>query len=72
MQFAEAADAVAAYASLDATVFQGRLLHILPGNRPPPSKEVKQLTFQFGYHRLRNLWFEVTLLSFTNSIDHRG
>ena len=25
-----------AYAALDGTVFQGRLLHVLPGHRPPP------------------------------------
>jgi multiple RNA-binding domain-containing protein 1 len=32
--FASSADAVAAHAALDASIFQGRLIHILPGNRP--------------------------------------
>ncbi len=36
-QFESAADAVAAQAALDRSVFQGRLLHILPGQRPPPA-----------------------------------
>ena len=36
-QFESAADAVAAHAALDRSVFQGRLLHILPGQRPPPA-----------------------------------
>lgn len=35
-QFAEPSDAVDAHAALDGTVFQGRLLHVLPGHRPPP------------------------------------
>jgi multiple RNA-binding domain-containing protein 1 len=32
--FAEPAHAVEAYQALDASIFQGRLLHVLPGNRP--------------------------------------
>ena len=38
-QFESPADAVAAHAALDRSVFQGRLLHILPGQRPPPPPE---------------------------------
>ncbi len=38
-QFESPADAVAAHAALDRSVFLGRLLHILPGQRPPPPPE---------------------------------
>lgn len=38
VQFTNAVDAVAAHAALDAKVFQGRLLHVLPGHRPPQPK----------------------------------
>lgn len=38
VQFVNAAEAVAAHAAEDAKPFQGRLLHILPGHRPPPSR----------------------------------
>jgi multiple RNA-binding domain-containing protein 1 len=34
VSFAAPADAVAAYQALDASIFQGRLIHVLPGNRP--------------------------------------
>ncbi len=38
VQFVDAEAAVAAHAAEDAKPFQGRLLHILPGHRPPPSR----------------------------------
>lgn len=41
VQFVEAGDAVAAHAALDRAIFQGRLLHILPAQRPPPAAEPK-------------------------------
>ncbi len=41
-QFAEPADAVDAHISLDGTVFQGRLLHMLPGHRRPPGPAEKE------------------------------
>lgn len=43
-QFAEPSDAVDAHAALDGTVFQGRLLHVLPGHRPPPKPTDKEGT----------------------------
>lgn len=39
----DAGDAVAAHAALDRAIFQGRLLHILPGQRPPPAAEPEQV-----------------------------
>jgi RNA recognition motif-containing protein len=38
-RFAEPQSAVAAHAALDGSIFQGRLLHVLPGREPPPPKE---------------------------------
>ena len=38
VQFVNADEAVAAHAAEDAKPFQGRLLHILPGHRPPSSR----------------------------------
>lgn len=43
VQFAAPEDAVKAHAELDASIFMGRLLHILPGKRPPPPPEAAQL-----------------------------
>ena len=43
VQFVEAGDAVAAHAAMDRSTFQGRLLHILPGQRPPPPAEPEQV-----------------------------
>lgn len=37
--FANSQSAVDAHASLDGSIFMGRLLHILPGERPPPPPE---------------------------------
>ena len=34
VSFVSPVDAVAAYEALDASIFQGRLIHVLPGNRP--------------------------------------
>jgi hypothetical protein len=34
VSFVSAEDAVAAFNTLDASIFQGRLIHVLPGNRP--------------------------------------
>ena len=42
-QFAEPANAVAAHAGLDRAIFQGRLLHILPGQRPPPAPDAERV-----------------------------
>eukprot|EP00887_Chlorella_sp_A99_P005214 scaffold1.g5214.t1 len=36
VQYSDPGDAVAARAELDGAPFQGRLLHVLPGKRPPP------------------------------------
>ncbi len=38
VQFAEAADALAAKGALDGSIFQGRLLHVLPAHRAPPPR----------------------------------
>ena len=35
VQYADPGSAVAAHAALDGSIFQGRLLHILPARRPP-------------------------------------
>ncbi|PRW58148.1 Multiple RNA-binding domain-containing 1 [Chlorella sorokiniana] len=39
VQFADPQDAVKAHAELDGSIFQGRLIHILPGKRPPAPAE---------------------------------
>lgn len=36
VQFTSPQDAVAAHEQLDGSIFMGRLLHVLPGKRPPP------------------------------------
>ena len=37
--FASAGDAAAAYTALDASIFQGRLIHVLPGKRPQTARD---------------------------------
>lgn len=39
VQFSDPQDAVKAHAELDGSIFQGRLIHILPGKRPPAPAE---------------------------------
>ena len=42
IQFEEVADAITAKEVLDESIFQGRLLHVLPAHRPPPQRSAAQ------------------------------
>ncbi|CAL8464375.1 g3910 [Coccomyxa elongata] len=48
IQFAEAEGALEAQRALDGSIFQGRLLHVLPAHRPPPQRNAAAATTQEG------------------------
>lgn len=48
MQFTQAGDAAAAMAAMDGSIFQGRLLHVLPARKAPTPLEVPS--------QVRTLW----------------
>ncbi|BDA49748.1 Multiple RNA-binding domain-containing protein 1 [Coccomyxa sp. Obi] len=48
IQFAEAEGALEAQRALDGSIFQGRLLHVLPAHRPPPQRNTAAATTQEG------------------------